>query len=158
MSQPLELGYQWRTPVVVSTVAMVAFLGLIVRGGANGWPAVALVVVGLWAMFIGVVYLRTRAFVEVAGPVLTVRRYRAFRRIKGAEVTAVRQFLTPHGPSYVLVLDDRGRPARQVVPAALLRRGHATLFTWLDEHAPQAELDRGSRRTREQLRQRGLVG
>jgi hypothetical protein len=43
------------------------------------------------------------------------------------------------------------------VPTALLRTGHSTLFGWLLRHAPQAELDKGSQKTLEELRIRGLV-
>jgi len=43
------------------------------------------------------------------------------------------------------------------VPTALLKTGHSTFFGWLLSQAPQAELDKGSRKTLEQLRIRGLL-
>jgi hypothetical protein len=109
-------------------------------------------------VFLVIVWTRTRAHLSVDGPLLTVRRVSQLHTVRGDQVVRVRQFLTPHGPSYVLhVRDEHGRERRQVVPVALLRSGHSTLFTWLLAHAPQAELDRGSSRTLEQLRVAGLV-
>jgi hypothetical protein len=46
---------------------------------------------------------------------------------------------------------------RCAVPTGLLRTGHSTFFGWLLRHAPQAELDKKSQKTLEQLRIRGLV-
>lgn len=158
MGQPLELGYQWRPPVVVATVGLVAFVGLVVRTRAPGWGTVVAVLVLGWAAFAAVVWLRTRAYLEVDGPVIITRRFRDFVRIEGAQVTAVQQFPTPHGPSYRLtVAEPGGPPVRRIVPVALLRRGHVTLFTWLAEWAPGATLDKGSRRTRDELRRRELI-
>lgn len=160
MAHPLELAYQWQTPVVVSTVGLVAFVGLVARSRAEGWVAVVALLIGVWGLFLGVVWLRTRAYVEVDGSALVVRRYRSFARIEGSAVTAVQQIHTPHGPCYRLTASQpsvAGGPVRQVVPVALLRRGHATFFRWLAEAAPQAELDKGSRRMREELRRRELI-
>jgi hypothetical protein len=70
----------------------------------------------------------------------------------------VQQFLTAHGPCYTLTTSDAaGKEQRVVAPVALLRTGHSTLFAWILAEAPQAELDRGSTRTLERLRIRGLV-
>jgi hypothetical protein len=44
-----------------------------------------------------------------------------------------------------------------VAPVALLRGGHSALFTWILVQAPQAQLDKRSRRTAEQLKTRGLI-
>ena len=157
MGQPLELAYQWRPPVLVATVGLVAFIGLLARGRPPGWGTVVAVLVLTWAVFLAVVWARTRAYLEVDGSVLVTRRYRRFWRIEGARVRAVQQFRTPHGPSYRLTVAEPDGLVRRVVPVALLRRGHATFFRWLAEWAPEAMLGKGSRSTREELRRRELI-
>ena len=158
MAHPLELSYNWRMPVIVTTVGLVLCVGLLFRSEAVGWLSVALVLIGVWALFVVVVYLRTRAYLMVEGSTLTVRRVRAFHRIEAAQVQAMKEFLTPNGPSYRLIVrDDGGGTVRYVAPVALLRGGHSTLFGWILTWAPEAELDKGSRRTLERLRIRGLV-
>ena len=158
MAPPLELSYHWQTPVSVTSVGAVVCLGIVLRGDAAGRWGAAVVILLLWAVFLATVWARTRAHLSVDGPLLTVRRVRGLHTVRGDQVVRVRQFLTPHGPSYVLhVRDEDGRERRHVAPVALLRGGHSTLFAWILAHAPQAELDRGSTRTLEQLRVRGLV-
>ena len=89
---------------------------------------------------------------------LTVRRYRAFHTVDAADLIAVSQYLTPHGPCYRLtVRGPDGRRQRYAAPVALLRSGHSTLFAWILARAPQAELDKGARKTVEQLQIRGLL-
>jgi hypothetical protein len=158
MAHPLELSYNWRPAVTVASVGVVLCVGIVLRSGAPGRWAVAAVLVALWLGLLAVVWGRTRAYLEVDGGRLTVRRLRHLHTIDGDQVVRVRQFLTAHGPSYTLVVrGPDGQERRRVAPAALLRTGHSTLFTWVLTHAPQAELDRGSTRTLEQLRIRGLV-
>ena len=50
MAQPLELSYNWRAPLVFATVALVACLGILVRGQAVGWLSAAVVLVLCWAV------------------------------------------------------------------------------------------------------------
>ena len=158
MAHPLELSYHWRAPVSVASVAAVACIGFVLRSQAPGRWGVAAVVLALWAAFVVTVWTRTRAQLSVDGPLLTVRRVRQLHTVRADQLVRVRQFLTPHGPSYVLhVRDEDGGERRLVAPVALLRSGHSTLFGWILAHAPHAELDRGSTRTLEQLRVRGLV-
>ena len=159
MARPLELSYRWQAPVLIASVGLFACVGLVARGRAPGWVGVVGILVALWGMFLGVVWLRTRAHLEVDGTAVVVRRFRNLHRIEGADVLAVREYLTPNGPSYKLtVRTPDGASRRYVAPVALLRQGHATLFTWILAAAPQAELDRRSRRTLEELQVRGLVG
>lgn len=159
MAHPLELAYNWRTPVTFSSVGLVICVSVLAHSAVDGWVQVALILIALWAAFIGVVWLRTRAWVMVDGPVLRVRRWREFHDLDARQVSAVNQFLTPNGPSYkVSVRSPDGRTRRYIVPAALLRKGHSTLFEWILTWAPDAELDKGSRKTLEQLRIRGLIG
>ena len=158
VAHPLELSYNWRAPAVFATVGAFICVGVVVRGRMAGWAAAAALVVVLWALFIGVLYLRTRAYLLVEGDQLTVRRFRGFTTVRGEEVVAVREYLTPNGPSYRLtVRTPDGGTQRVVAPVALLRDGRTTLFAWILAEAPQAELDASSRRTVEALRSKGLL-
>jgi len=158
MAHPLELSYNWRTPAFFASVAAAICVGVLARARATGWLSALVVVVALWALIVGLIYLRTRAYLLVDGSRLTVRRFREFHTVEAADLVAVAEFITPHGPCYRLtVRDPDGRTTRVVAPVALLRGGHSTLFTWILGRAPQAQLDKGSRRTADQLKTRGLI-
>jgi hypothetical protein len=158
MPNPLELSYNWRTPVTFASLAAVICVAILLRGRVKGWLPALLVVVVLWALVIGLIYLRTRAYLMVDGSRLTVRRYRTFHAIEAADVVAVQEFQTPNGPCYRLtVRRPDGSAARVVAPVALLRGGHSTLFTWLLTRAPQAELDKASLKTVARLRTLGHI-
>jgi len=158
MAHPLDLSYNWQAPALVASVAAVGCVGFVLRGAAPGRLSVAALVVGLWLVFLAVVWARTRAYLMVDGSRLVVRRFRTLHTIEGTQVVRVEQFLTAHGPCYRLrIREADGRERRCTAPVALLRAGHSTLFTWILASAPQAELDRGSTRTLDQLRVRGLV-
>jgi len=157
MAHPLELSYNWRTPAFFASVAAAICVGALARARATGWLS-ALVVVALWALLVGLIYLRTRAYLLVDGSQLTVRRFQRLHTIEAVDLVGVAQFLTPNGPSYRLTVRGAdGRTTRVVAPVALLRGGHSALFTWILGRAPQARLDRRSRRTAEQLKTRGLI-
>lgn len=159
MTHALPLAYRWQTPTLVASAGAFACVGFVLRGSAPGRWSAAAGVVGLWLLFLLVVWARTRASMVVDGPRLRVRNVRAEHTVEGAQLVRVEQFLTAHGPSYRLrVREEDGRVRRRTAPVALLRGGHAALFTWVLAHAPQAELDRGATRTLQQLRARGLVG
>lgn len=157
MAAPLPLSYNWRAPLVFATVGLVACLGILVRGQAVGWVSAAVVLVLAWALYCGVVWLRTRSYLLIEGPVLTTRRWRELERVEAGEVRAVTEVVTPAGPSYRLEVERDGRRHRVTVPTALLHRGPSTLFTWILAQAPHATLDKRSRRTLAQLQTRGLV-
>ncbi|SDS73435.1 hypothetical protein [Microlunatus soli] len=151
----LELSYNWRTPVTIASIGLVLCVLLLFRTRAAGWLGVAAALIVLWAVFLGVVWARTRARIEVDGARLTVRKIRRTYVLDGRQVVAVKEYLTNSGPSYKVRLsgDDR----TYYVPTALLRQGHSTFFDWLLSYAPAAELDKRSRRTIDQLRTRGLI-
>ncbi|MET1006451.1 MAG: hypothetical protein ABWX96_12935 [Propionibacteriaceae bacterium] len=161
MAHRLELSYNWRLPVMYSSIGLVICAGLLTRGRVSGWWVVLLILVAMWGIFISLVWLRTQASLMVDGTVLEVRSRRVFHHVDAADVVGVRQFQTPHGPSHKLRVRDHGQPGggtqTVTVPTALLRGGHSTLFTWILSEAPQAELDKGSRRTVEELQRRGLL-
>ncbi len=157
MAQPLPLSYNWRAPLAFATVGLVACLGILVRGQAAGGLSAAVVLVLCWAAYCVVVWLRTRSYLLVEGPVLTTRRWRDYERVEGPQVRAVKELPTPAGPSYRLEVDRAGEVARVTVPTGLLLRGQSTLFTWILAQAPDATLDKRSRRTLELLQTRGLV-
>lgn len=155
---PLESTYHWQVPVVVSSVVLVAGIGILARGQVVGWWSAAVVLVLCYAVYLGVVWVRAQAYLLVDGPVLTVRTFRTFHRIEGPDLVKVAQVLTAKGPSYKLsVRTDEGHMVRRSAPTATLRRGHSTLFGWILTWAPQAELDAGSRRTLQTLRDRGAL-
>jgi len=158
MAHPLELSYSWQPPVLFASVGAVVCLGAVLRGSASGRWGVAAAVVTLWAACVGLVWLRTQAYLLVDGPRLTVRRFRRFHSFDGDQLVRVRQFPTPQGPCYRLVVREQpGGERSYVAPVALLRSGHSTLFGWIRAHAPQAQLDHGCTRTLAQLQVRGLV-
>lgn len=157
MGQPLPLSYNWRAPLVFATVGLVACLGLLARGRPVGWVSAAIVIVLCWAGYCVVVWLRVRSYLLVEGPVLTVRRWRTLERVEGHQVRAVRELMTPAGSSYRLQVERAGGLVWVTVPTALLLRGQSTLFTWILSQAPDATLDKRSRRTLELLQIRGLV-
>jgi hypothetical protein len=124
----------------------------------TGWVSALLVVVALWALIVGLIYLRTRAYLLINGSRLTVRRIRKFHTIEAADLIAVAEFVTPNGPSYRLIARaPDGNTTRIVAPVALLRGGHAALFTWILARAPQATFDKGSLKTLAKLKDRGLI-
>lgn len=105
MAQPLPLSYNWRAPLVFASVGLVACLGILARGQAVGWVSAAVVLVLCWAGYCGVVWLRTRSYLLVEGPVLTTRRWRDYERVEASQVRAVRELSTPAGASYRLEVD-----------------------------------------------------
>jgi hypothetical protein len=158
MAHPLELSYNWRTPALFASIAAVICIGALARGRATGWVSALLVVVALWALIVGLIYLRTRAYLLIDGSRLTVRRFRKFHTVEAGDLIAVAEFATPNGPSYRLTARaPDGNTTRIVAPVALLRGGHAALFTWILARAPHASLDKGSLKTLAKLKARGLI-
>ena len=158
MAHPLELSYNWRTPAFIASVAAAICVGALARSQRTGWVSALAVVLGLWALVVGVIYLRTRAYLLIDGSRLTVRRFRRFHTIEAADLMAVAEFVTPNGPSYRLTVRvPEGATRRIVAPVALLRGGHSALFTWILARAPQATLDKGSLKTLARLKTRGLI-
>ncbi len=158
MAHPLELSYHWRTPAFVASVAAAICVGALARGQVAGRAFALVVVVALWALIVGVIYLRTRAYLLIDGSRLTVRRFQKFHTIEAADLIAVTEFVTPNGPSYRLtVRATDGETQRIVAPVALLHGGHSALFTWILARAPQARLDKSSAKTAAKLKTRGLI-
>jgi hypothetical protein len=158
MSAPLTLSYNWQAHLGFATIALTVCLGLLLRGRPVGWLSAGVVLVLFWAVYCGVVWLRTRAYLLVEGSVLTTRHWRRFERVEGAQVRAVKELLTPAGPSYRLQVERAGSAEWVTVPTALLRGGQSTLFAWILGQAPGATLDKRSLRTLELVQTRGLVG
>jgi len=158
MVHPLEPSYNWRTPALFASVAAVICIGALARGRVTGWVSALVVVVALWALIVGLIYLRTRAYLLIDGSRLTVRRFRKFHTVEAADLIAVAEFGTPNGPSYRLTARaPDGNTTRIVAPVALLRGGHAALFTWILARAPQATFDKSSLKTLAKLKDRGLI-
>lgn len=158
MAHPLELAYNWRTPALFASVGAVTCVGIVLRGSAPGRWGVAAVLGTLWVLCLALIWIRTRVLLIADGPRLSIRRVRTWHTVEATELVEVRQRPGAAGPSYVLVTRDAGgREHRVVAPVALLRGGYPTLFRWVLTHAPQAALDRGTRRTLSRLEQRGLL-
>lgn len=155
MARPLELSYNWRTPVGFATIGLIICIVVLARSRTTGWVGAVVGVVVLWAAFMALVWARTRALIEVDGDQLRVRRFWNTYQLDGNQVASVREYLTAGGPSYKVRLT--GDDKTYYVPSALLQKGHSTFFTWLLSHSPDAELDAGSRKTIERLRTRGLI-
>ncbi len=155
MAHPLESSYRWRTPVVVASVGALVTASLVAESQVAGWLAVVLLLLALWLAFLGVVWLRTRSFMMHDGPMLKVRRFREFVQLDGRKVEQVRETSSPNGPCYRVRLTDDDR--HYYVPAAMLQTGHSTFFDWLQTWAPDADLDKGCRKTIENLQTRGLI-
>lgn len=158
MAHPLELSYNWRTPVLFATVGAFICAAALIRTQLTGWiPALILVLV-LWVILVALIYARTRAYLLVDGSQLTVRRFKEFHTVEADELLAVNQMSTPNGASYVLIARAAdGKLHRSVAPTALLQDGRSTLFAWILAQAPHTELDPGSRKTVEQLRTKGYL-
>ncbi len=155
MVHPLESSYRWRTPVAVASVGALVTASLVAESQAAGWLAVVALLLALWLGFLGVVWLRTRAFMMQDGPILKVRRFREFVELDGRLVEQVRETLSPNGLCYRVRL--AGDDTSYYVPAAMLKTGHSTFFDWLLTWAPDADLDKGCRKTIETLKTRGLL-
>ena len=140
MAAPLPLSYNWRAPLVFATVGLVACLGILARGQAVGWLSAATVLVLCWAAYCCVVWLRTRSYLLVEGPVLTTRRWREFERVEAAELRAVKEVVDPGRTLVPAGGGAGGERERVTVPTALLLRGPSTLFTWILAQAPHADL------------------
>ena len=157
MAEPLELSFNWPFRLVAVTVAALACTVLLALTGTSGWQTVAAFVVLLWVLVGASIYLRARAFLRVEGSELTIRRFKSKHTVSGPQVLQVTEYFTRQGPCHRLTVRTQTGSQRYSVPTALFRGGHSTLFGWLMFHAPQAELDRGSAKTLEQLRTRGLI-
>ena len=157
MGQPLTLSYNWRAQLVFATVALLLCLGLLFRGRPVGWLSAGIVLVACWLAYCAVVWVRTRSFLLVEGRVLTTRHWRTFERVEGSQLRAVKELVTPAGPSYRLQVERSGVSSWVTVPTALLRGGQSTLFLWILSQAPDVSMDKRSRRTLEMLQTRGLV-
>jgi len=155
MSRPLELSYNWRAPVSFATIGLLICIGVLVRSTIVGRAGAVAAVIVLWAVFMAVVWGRTRALIEVVGDTLRVRRFLNIHELEGPRVTTVREYLTASGPSYKVRLTADQRT--YYVPSAMLRQGQSTFLGWLLTNCPDAELDKGSLKTIDRLRTRGLI-
>ncbi|QGN34550.1 hypothetical protein [Microlunatus sp. Gsoil 973] len=155
MARPLELSYNWRTPVGFASIGLIICVIVLARSRTTGWLGAIAGVVALWMTFMVVVWARTRALIELDGERLRVRRFWNTYLLDGPKVASVREYLTASGPSYKVRLT--GDDKTYYVPSALLRSGHSTFFAWLLSHSSDAELDKGARKTLDSLRLRGLI-
>ncbi|MBO0811840.1 MAG: hypothetical protein J2P23_07310 [Microlunatus sp.] len=138
-----------------ATIGLIVVVTVLARSRTTGWIGAIAGVVLLWAVFIAVMWVRTRARIEVDGDQLYVRRFLNTYILDGHKVASVREYLTASGPSYKVRLIGDAKTYH--VPSALLRQGHSTFFSWVLSNSPDAELDKGARKTIDHLRTRGLI-
>src|SRR5687767_14374315 len=103
MAHPLELSYNWRTPVLFATVGAFICAAALIRARVSDWIPALILVLALWVILVGLICVRTRAYLLVEGSRLTVRRFRRFHTVQAEELLGVNQISTPSGASYVLI-------------------------------------------------------
>jgi hypothetical protein len=103
---PLEHSYNWRTATVFASLAALICVGVLARNSVPGRLWALVMVVVLWALIVGVIYLRTRAYLLVDGSRLTVRRFRRFHTIEGSGRARGRG--VPHAERTVVPADRTG--------------------------------------------------
>ena len=141
--EPISSG-RWKLVVAAIPAVVLVVIGL-VMGGSN-W-SLGLVGVAFWVGVAALVWADRRAYLRTTAEVLQVRNVFSTHSVAGADVRRVVHQYNGRSPDFQLVTAK----GRVWVPASRLERGHSTLFTWLDVHAPQAVLDRTSTRWRQAL-------
>jgi len=132
-------------PVVIITI-----IG-IMAGPSHATLGLAALLV--WALYALVVWGDQRAFMQAMGDELTVRNITRTHTVRGRDVTRVVHQYNGRRPDFQLVTHQ----GKVWVPTSRLERGHTTLFTWIDVHAPQAVLDRESTYWREVMQTQELI-
>lgn len=145
-ADPLEPVSSGRWKLVLAAVPGVVLLVIGLLMGGSNW-SLGLVGVVFWLCVAAVVWADRRAFLRTTGDVLQVRNVVGMHAVAGAEVQRVVHQFNGRSPDFQLVT----AAGRVWVPTSRLERGHSTLFTWLDVHAPQAVLDRKSSTWRQAL-------
>lgn len=153
--RPLDVSYNWRAPAGLATAGLIVCVVVLARSKTVDWGTAVAGVVVVWAVFMAVVWSRTRALIEVDGDQLRVRRFVSTHVLDGSRVASVREYLTGKGPSYKVRLVDDTRT--YYVPSAMVRQGQSRFLGWLLSHCPDADLDKGSRKTIDRLRTQGLI-
>lgn len=149
---PLPLTFRPRRRLVGAFVPVVVLTILGMFSGRQGWT-MGLVGLAMWAVYALLVWSDSRAALHTEGDELIVRNVFGTHRVPGREVTRVVHQYNGRSPDFQLIT-----PAGKVwVPCSRLERGHSTLFTWLDVHAPQAVLDRQATHWRQVLVDQGAL-
>ena len=143
---PLEPVSSGRWKLVLAAVPGVALFIIGVLMGGSNW-SLGLVGVVFWLCVAAVVWADRRAYLCTVADVLQVRNVLTMHSVAGADVQRVVHQYNGRSPDFQLVTAT----GRVWVPASRLERGHSTLFTWLDVHAPQAVIDRKSTPWRQAL-------
>ncbi|MGD7732401.1 hypothetical protein ACQCX5_05485 [Propionibacteriaceae bacterium G57] len=129
---------------------VLAVTGLLM-GGAN-WT-MGLVGLGFWGFMAAFVWADRRAFMQATAGMLRVRNVWRVHELHGEQVRRVVHQYNGRSPDFQLVTDT----GKVWVPASRLERGHSTLFSWLDVHAPQAVVERRAARWRQALVDEGAL-
>lgn len=151
--QPLINLFDWQKRAIGAALVVVALSAVLIVQNATGAWQVVLVLLVLGGAYAGWSWLKAAHTVQVVGDVLRIHRPGKVVEVAGPDVVAVRYVMNRESPDFKLVTDT----GRHTVHTSRLDKGHSTLFAWLRDHAPQAELDKRTERIREMLVIRGLL-
>jgi hypothetical protein len=150
---PLTNRFGWVRRAVMTGIALVVIGVILLINHPVGWVGVLLTVAVLAAAYSWWAWLRAQHTIQVRGDALRIIGWRRTVDVAGADVTAVRYVMNRESPDFTLVTTE----GRHTVRTSRLEKGHSTLFRWLLDAAPQAELDKRSQRVLELLEIRGLL-
>lgn len=153
--EPLRLTYDWQQPVFFTALPMIfCALYALFTGHETAWFA-AFTIFLIWLMYVGLVWLRTRAYLRIDDDdVLHVRRFFGMKTVRGEDVVKAKEVVNGRSPDVLLVCSDK---RRIVVPSSRLHGGHSVLFVWLFQHNPDVELDKGATRIVNALEEKGAL-
>lgn len=150
---PLVNLFEWQKRAIITALIVVALSAALIVQNVTGWWQVVLVLVLVGGGYAAWSWLRGQHTIRVDGGVLHVGRPGKFKAVRGADVKAVKYVMNRDSPDFTLVTAT----GRYTVCTSRLDKGHSTLFAWLRDHAPDAQLDKRSERIREMLQIRGLL-
>ena len=113
MAHPLELSYNWRTPVLFATVGAFVCAAAVIRARMSGWVPALILVLVLWVILVVLIYARTRAYLLADGSRLTVRRFRTFHTVEADELIGGEPDLDPERS---VVRAHHARARREAAP------------------------------------------
>lgn len=154
-SEPLQSSYHSGMRLAISGVVFGAIIVFALVNGQAGAVGSAAILLALWGLYAGPVWLRGRVGLRVDGSRCEVQGLFKEVAFDGADVAKVQYVFAGRSPDVRLVLRD-GR--KVMVVASRIEKGHSTLFEWLRRYAPEAEYDQKAIDLRDTLVNRGLMG
>lgn len=152
-SAPLLNLFDWQKRAVGAGLLVIVISALVMFQNVAGWGQLVLVLLIAGGAYAAWSWFKAQHTLQVAGDVLRISRPGKLTEIHGRDVTAVKYVMNRESPDFTLVTTS----GRHTVRTSRLDKGHSTLFGWLQQQAPQAQLDKRSVRIREMLEIRGLL-